>query len=67
MAMQNLGSSNKLGFPISNYTLSASLLRHIDFWDTTADAIGEDLHMFLKAYFKTDGKVKHAISRLLPF
>eukprot|EP00884_Botryococcus_braunii_P004764 jgi/Botrbrau1/14289/Bobra.0369s0003.1 len=58
MAMQNLGSSVKLGFPISNYTLSASLLQRIDFWDTTADAIGEDLHMFLKAYFKTEGQAR---------
>jgi hypothetical protein len=58
MAMQNLGSSDKLGFPISNYSLSALLLQRIDFWDTTADAIGEDVHMFLKAYFKTEGKVR---------
>ena len=57
MAMQNLGSAERLGFPISNYTMSLALLRHIGFWDTCADAIGEDFHMFLKAYFKTDGQV----------
>ena len=56
MAAQNLGSSLGLGFPISNYTMSASLLRAVDFWDLHDDAIGEDLHMFLKAYFKTGGE-----------
>lgn len=56
MAAQNLGSSMGLGFPISNYSMSASLLRAVDFWDLHDDAIGEDLHMFLKAYFKTGGE-----------
>ena len=59
MAMQNLGSPMQLGFPISNYTMSLSLLERIDFWDTTEDAIGEDFHMFVKAYFKTHGQVRH--------
>ena len=57
MAMQNLGSPMQLGFPISNYTMSLALLERIDFWDTTEDAIGEDFHMFVKAYFKTNGQV----------
>jgi hypothetical protein len=57
MAMQNLGSPMQLGFPISNYTMSMALLERIDFWDTTEDAIGEDFHMFVKAYFKTNGQV----------
>ena len=57
MAMQNLGSPMGLGFPISNYTMSAALLERIDFWDTVEDAIGEDFHMFVKAYFKTGGQV----------
>lgn len=58
MAMQNLGSPMGLGFPISNYTMSAALLERIDFWDTVEDAIGEDFHMFVKAYFKTGGQVR---------
>ena len=58
MAMQNLGSPMGLGFPISNYTLSAALLERIDFWDTVEDAIGEDFHMFVKAYFKTGGQAR---------
>ena len=56
MAAQNLGSSLGLGFPISNYTMSASLLRSVGFWDLHDDAIGEDLHMFLKAFFKSGGE-----------
>ena len=58
MAMQNLGSPMQLGFPISNYTMSLSLLERVDFWDTSEDAIGEDFHMFVKAYFKTHGQVR---------
>lgn len=57
MAMQNLASTMQLGFPISNYTMSLSLLERIEFWDTNEDAIGEDFHMFVKAYFKTEGQV----------
>ncbi|KAK9843528.1 hypothetical protein WJX81_007436 [Elliptochloris bilobata] len=60
MAMQNLGSPMGLGFPISNYTMSAALLERIDFWDTVEDAIGEDFHMFVKAYFKTGGQARLA-------
>ena len=56
MAMQNLGSSMGLGFPISNYSMTLALLERVDFWDTTEDAIGEDFHMFVKAYFKTHGQ-----------
>ncbi len=43
MAMQNLASPMQLGFPISNYTMSLSLLERIEFWDTNEDAIGEDI------------------------
>jgi hypothetical protein len=63
MAMQNLGSRTGLGFPISNYSMSLALLERVDFWDTSADAIGEDFHMFVKAYFKTHGQAR----RPLPF
>ena len=65
MAMQNLGSPMQLGFPISNYTMSLALLERIDFWDTTEDAIGEDFHMFVKAYFKTHGQVCPAFCAIL--
>lgn len=52
----------QLGFPISNYTMSLSLLERIEFWDTNEDAIGEDFHMFVKAYFKTQGQVRSSFA-----
>ena len=36
----NLFSIFDLTFPISNYTVSYSLMKRIGFWDTCADAIG---------------------------
>ena len=66
MAMQNLGSPMQLGFPISNYTMSLALLERVDFWDTSEDAIGEDFHMFVKAYFKTHGQVRSSSYQRCP-
>jgi hypothetical protein len=53
----NLYSIFNFSFALSNYTLSYSLVKRIGFWDTCADAIGEDLHTTLKAYWKTRGKI----------
>ena len=60
MAAQNLASSTGIGFPISNYSLSAALAARAGWWDTHADAIGEDLHMFVKCYFATGGALRLA-------
>lgn len=60
MAAQNLASSTGIGFPISNYSLSAALAVRVGWWDTHADAIGEDLHMFVKCFFATHGAVRLA-------
>ncbi|KNE67198.1 hypothetical protein AMAG_12267 [Allomyces macrogynus ATCC 38327] len=53
--MQNLSSSRGLHFPCSTYTLTLPLARHVGGWDTSADAIGEDLHMFLKCFYRSRG------------
>ncbi|KAI9175879.1 hypothetical protein H9P43_006243 [Blastocladiella emersonii ATCC 22665] len=53
--MQNLGSARGLHFPCSSYSVTLPLARHVGGWDTTADAIGEDMHMFLKCFYKTRG------------
>lgn len=45
-------------FSLSNYSLSYNLLKRINFWDTCEDAIGEDLHLFNKAFWKTNALVK---------
>jgi hypothetical protein len=45
------------GYPLSNYTLSFALIKKIGFWDTCPDAIGEDFHTTMKAYWKCQGDV----------
>jgi len=45
-------------YPLSNYTLSFNLAKKIGFWDTCADAIGEDFHTTLKAFWKCHGDVE---------
>ena len=44
-------------FPLSNYSLSYSLVKRIDFWDTNSDAIGEDFHTCQKSFWKTSGRI----------
>ena len=54
----NLYSFFNLTFPFLNYTLSYNLIKSIGFWDTCADAIGEDFHTTQKAYWKTEGDIE---------
>ena len=57
MAIQNMNPvALKIGFPMSAYSLSVNLVQRVGFWDTHPDAIGEDMHMFIKAYIKTKGE-----------
>jgi hypothetical protein len=39
----------------STYSLSMVLAEKVGYWDTDADSVGEDMHMMLKCFFKTDG------------
>lgn len=64
--MDNLHSYGHLGqtlnmygtfMPLSNYCLSYNLIKRTGYWDTCADAIGEDFHMCTKAMIKTQGDV----------
>lgn len=55
MHHSNLLSAFDVTYPLSNYTMSYSLLKRIGFWDTCADAIGEDFHQTQKAFWKTRG------------
>lgn len=48
---------NGIAFPTSVYTLPLSLASSIGGWDTGPGAIGEDLHMMLKCYFATNGRL----------
>ncbi|KAI9024925.1 hypothetical protein CLU79DRAFT_699860 [Phycomyces nitens] len=55
MVMSNLSSGRGIAFPCSTYSLSMILAERVGFWDTDADSVGEDMHMMLKCFFKTDG------------
>jgi hypothetical protein len=33
------------------------LAHHVQFWDTNPESIGEDMHMYLKCFFATQGKL----------
>lgn len=41
--------------PTSAYAVSMSLAIYVDFWDAGPEAIGEDMHMYCKALFDTNG------------
>lgn len=59
MAIQNMSPfAGVVGFPMSAYSMSVNLVRRVQFWDTHPDAIGEDMHMFIKAFIRTKGEVK---------
>lgn len=55
MVMSNLSSGRGIAFPCSTYSLTMILAEKVGYWDTDADAVGEDLHMWLKCFFKTEG------------
>ncbi|KAI9474072.1 MAG: hypothetical protein EXX96DRAFT_580489 [Benjaminiella poitrasii] len=58
MIMANLSSSRGIGFPCSTYSVSWKMADRVGYWDTDADAVGEDMHMTLKCLFKTDGQAR---------
>ncbi|KAI8384303.1 uncharacterized protein BYT42DRAFT_544222 [Radiomyces spectabilis] len=60
MVMSNLSNSRGIAFPCSTYSLSMVLAERVGFWDTDSDAVGEDMHMMLKCFFKTDGLARCA-------
>ncbi|CEP10977.1 hypothetical protein [Parasitella parasitica] len=60
LVMSNLSNSDGLCVPCSNYSLSFILAERVGYWDVDADAIGEDMHMWLKCFFKTDGHARTA-------
>ena len=55
--MSNLYPSSPIKFPCSAYSLSLTLAHAVDYWDTDPTAMGEDMHMFLKCFFKTQGQL----------
>ena len=53
---QNPGRSG-VAIPTAVYTVTLPLVRLVSGWDTGPGAIGEDMHMMLKCYFATNGKL----------
>jgi len=52
------GSFWNVGFPLSNYSISFAKMKEIGFWDTCPDAIGEDFHTTLKAFWKSKESIE---------
>lgn len=57
-AAANIFSNSKLGFPISNYSLSIQMLEAMDYWDVDYDSVGEDFHTFIKASIKLKKNIR---------
>ncbi|KAJ3410902.1 hypothetical protein HDV05_003033 [Chytridiales sp. JEL 0842] len=55
--MSNLYPASPVKFPCSAYSVSMDLACAVGFWDASPEAIGEDMHMYLKCFFGTEGKV----------
>ncbi|KAK9312347.1 hypothetical protein V1522DRAFT_460481 [Lipomyces starkeyi] len=50
-----LYETSQIRTPTSVYSVTMALARYVNFWDTGPEAIGEDLHMYLKCFFRTGG------------
>ncbi|KAJ3137664.1 hypothetical protein HK101_003862, partial [Irineochytrium annulatum] len=55
--MSNLYPSSPVSFPCSAYSISLELAVAVGFWDVGPEALGEDMHMYLKCFFATEGRV----------
>jgi len=55
--ISNLYDSSLVKLPCSAYSVSMDLAASVNFWDAGPEAIGEDLHMFLKCFFATNGQL----------
>ncbi|KAI8613545.1 hypothetical protein BC830DRAFT_1066507 [Chytriomyces sp. MP71] len=55
--ISNMMHDSKVKMPCSAYSVSMDLCISVEFWDTGPEAIGEDLHMYLKCLFSTRGKL----------
>lgn len=55
--ISGLYSSSTVAPPTSVYSLSLQLVDRVGGWDGDAEAIGEDLHMYLKCFFALNGNL----------
>ncbi|MAU10789.1 MAG: hypothetical protein CL607_13275 [Anaerolineaceae bacterium] len=64
MELAYLAAPYWLAMPMSSYSLSMKLLDQSEYWD--GDVIADEWHMFIKAYFSSEGQVRLK-SLMLPF
>lgn len=57
--LSNIYPDSHIKVPCSAYSLSVKLAHSVDYWDTDAHSIGEDMHMYLKCFFSTQGHLKN--------
>ncbi|TPX33311.1 hypothetical protein SmJEL517_g03715 [Synchytrium microbalum] len=55
--MSNLYPGSPIKIPCSAYSISMDLCISVNFWDAGPEAIGEDMHMYLKSFFCTSGQL----------
>ncbi|KAI8832289.1 hypothetical protein BJ741DRAFT_614924 [Chytriomyces cf. hyalinus JEL632] len=56
--MGNYVPFSPITIPCSAYSLPMELIKAVDFWDVGSEGLGEDMHMFLKCFFATEGRIK---------
>lgn len=59
--LSGLYKGSSVMIPTSVYSIAMTLAGQVGGWDTGPESIGEDMHMYLKCYFKTRGQVKTKI------
>jgi hypothetical protein len=55
--MSGLYRGSSIAPPTSVYSLPLELVDRVGGWDTDSEAIGEDLHMYLKCFFALNGNL----------
>ncbi|KAJ3120080.1 hypothetical protein HK100_012949 [Physocladia obscura] len=55
--ISSMYDGSPIKFPCSAYSISMDLCISVNFWDAGPESIGEDMHMYLKCFFSTGGKV----------
>ncbi|TPX73330.1 hypothetical protein CcCBS67573_g05400 [Chytriomyces confervae] len=56
--MGNYVPFSPITIPCSAYSLPMELIKAVDFWDVGSEGLGEDMHMFLKCFFATEGRIE---------
>lgn len=56
--LSNLVTAAQLSFPFANYTFSYEFIVKVGLFDVSSDAMGEDFHIILKSFYKTNGLLR---------